>query len=156
MQINCLAYVLPVFTWLFPLFPLFSIKQQQDLSHFYYPCLKRVIFCQYWNDSFFAFCYNEISLEDRYRKYWDKYLSSLSDSIDGGLLLEQANLNFFREIWLDKDNKIKWIYRSKRFVEHTSVLKRIVRWCSNIPTLDSLPSFAIDDVMVLANFSDTF
>ncbi len=27
------------------MFPLFTDKQQQDLNHFYYTCLKRVLFC---------------------------------------------------------------------------------------------------------------
>ena len=56
------SYVLPIFTWLFPLSPLFSVKQQQDLSHFYYTCLERVMYCKQWSDSFFAFFSNEISL----------------------------------------------------------------------------------------------
>lgn len=53
-----LSYVLPLFTWLFPLFPLFREKQQQELNHFYYTCLKRVLFCLHWSDNFFSFISN--------------------------------------------------------------------------------------------------
>ena len=44
------CYVLPYFTWLFALFPLFSECQRSYLSHFYYTCLKRVLRCQHWLD----------------------------------------------------------------------------------------------------------
>jgi hypothetical protein len=151
-----LSFVLPLFTWLFPLFPLFTDKQQQDLNHFYCSCLKRVMSCHQWSAFFFSFISNEVSLEDRCRKYWDKYLIALSDTVDGELILEQANLNVIRDTWLKKENKIKWIYRSKRFVEHIPLLERITRWCSNTPVDESIPNFEFDDVMVLANFPDTF
>ena len=151
-----LSFVLPLFTWLFPLFPLFTDKQQQDLSHFYYTCLKRVMFCQHWNDQFFFFISNEISLEDRCRKYWDKYLIALADSTDGELLLEQANLNMYREAWISKEYKIQRLFLSKRFVRHTSLLERIIRWSSNTPSNESIPNYELDDILVLAEFPDTF
>ncbi len=39
------SFVLPIFTWIYPIFPFLSKKQQDDLSHFYYYCLRRVLFC---------------------------------------------------------------------------------------------------------------
>jgi hypothetical protein len=112
--------------------------------------------CHKWSAFFFSFISNEISLEDRCRKYWDKYLIALADTFDGELILEQANLNVIRDTWLRKEKKIKWIYRSKRFVEHIPLLERITRWCSNIPVDESIPNFEFDEVFVLANFPDTF
>jgi hypothetical protein len=106
-----LAYVLPLFTWLFPLFPLFTKKQQQDLNHFYYTCLKRVLFCLHWSDNFFAFASIEISLEDRCLKYWDKYFVALADTTDGELIFEEANLNALREGWLRKEYSIKGVFK---------------------------------------------
>ncbi len=150
------SFVLPLFTWMFPLFPLFTDKQQQDLNHFYYPCLKRVLFCQHWSDYFFSFISKEISLEDRCRKYWDKYFIALSESTDGELFFEQANLNVVRETWINKEIKIKGIFHSKRFVGYTSLLVRILRWCSNIPIDESIPNYDYDDIMVLSDFPDTF
>jgi hypothetical protein len=150
------SFVLPLFTWMFPLFPLFTDKQQQDLNHFYYTCLKRVLFSQHWSDYFFSFISNEISLEDRCRKYWDKYFIALSESTDGELFFEQANLNVFRESWINKDISVKGIFRSKRFVRYTSSLERIMRWCSNIPADESIPNYEFDEVMVLFDFPDTF
>jgi hypothetical protein len=117
------SFVLPLFTWMFPLFPLFTDKQQQDLNHFYCTCLKRVLFCHHWSDYFFSFIFNEISLEDRCRKYWDKYLSALSESTDDELFFEQANLNIFREAWINKDSRVTGIFRSKRFVEYLLTIK---------------------------------
>jgi len=76
--------------------------------------------------------------------------------MDGELLFEQANLNFFRAAWLNKDIKITGVFRSKRYVRYTSVLEKITRWCSNIPPDESITNFELDDVMVLADFSRTF
>jgi hypothetical protein len=50
---------------MFPLFQLFTEKQHQDLNHFYFTCLNRLLFCLHWSDNFFSFADNEISLEDR-------------------------------------------------------------------------------------------
>jgi hypothetical protein len=62
----------------------------------------------------------------------------------------------FRETWIKKDNRIKGIFRSKRFVGYTSLLEKIVRCCSNIPPDESITDYEIDQVMVLAEFPDTF
>ena len=128
-----LSFVLPLFTWLFPLFPLFTDKQQQDLNHFYYTCLKRVMYCHQWSSYFFSFISNEISLEDRCRKYWDNYLVALASTVDGELILEQANLNVIRDTWLNKENKIKWCIVPKDLLSTLPLLERVTRWCFNIP-----------------------
>ena len=151
-----LSYVLPIFTWLFPLFPLFTTKQQQDLDHFYYTCLKRVLRCRYWADPLFAYLSNEKSLEDRCLNYWNKYLQTMAESTDGELILEQANLNVHRETWLHKEVSVSGVFRSKRFVEHSSTLERCLRWCSSITSRESIPDYSIDEIMLLADFPDSF
>ena len=93
------TFVLPLFVSLFPIFPLFTRRQQEDLSHLYFTCLKRVSFHLEWSDSLYSFVLNEISLEDRVSKYWEKYLKALSQSVDGYLLIEQANRNVYRNMW---------------------------------------------------------
>ena len=141
---------------MFPLFPLFTEKQQQDLNHFYYTCLKRVLFCLHWSDNFFAFVSNEISLEDRCLRYWDKYFAALAETTDGELIFEQANLNALREGWLRNENSIKGVFRSKRYVEHTSLLEKYSRWCASVASYESVPNYNLEEVMVLADFPDTF
>ncbi|CAF4402830.1 unnamed protein product, partial [Rotaria socialis] len=44
----------------------------------------------------------------------DDSLEALTDSKDGELLLEQANLNAFRSLWLQSQYPIKSIHKSKR------------------------------------------
>ncbi len=92
------SYVLPLFTWMYPIYPFFTDKQKIDLSHFYFTCLRRVMFCSKWNENFFAYALDEISLEDRFSRYWNRYLVALADSIDGELLFEKSNLNEFRKL----------------------------------------------------------
>ena len=104
-------------------------KQQNELNDFYLTCLKRVLGCIHWQNNMFLYMYNELTLEDRCLKYWNKYLTALSDSIDGKMILEQANLNIFREAWLSKENSISGIFRSKRYVSHTSLLAKCLSWC---------------------------
>ena len=151
-----LSYVLPQFTWMFPLFPLFTTKQQQELNHFYYACLKRVFSCLQWSDNFFSFATNEISLEDRCLKYWNKYFLALAGTTDGELLLEEANLNVFRATWIQNESRIKGISKSKRFVEYTSLLEKCLYWCANVPPYDSIPNYNLEEIMVLADFPETF
>jgi hypothetical protein len=69
---------------------MFTEKQRNDLSHFYYTGLKRICINVSWSDSFFSFAMNEISLEDRCFRYWERFLHTLSDLIDGQLIIEQA------------------------------------------------------------------
>ena len=37
------SHVLPLFTWIYPVYPLFTRKQQHDLSKFYYSSLRRTL-----------------------------------------------------------------------------------------------------------------
>ena len=81
------AFVLPIFSWIFPLFPLFTSIQQMHLSHFYFYCLRRVLFRLDINSEIFSFCLNAPSLEDRCFNYWNKFLICLADNADGTALL---------------------------------------------------------------------
>jgi hypothetical protein len=47
------SHVLPLFSWIYPVYPLFTRKQQEDLSRFYYSSLRRTLCCHEWNESFF-------------------------------------------------------------------------------------------------------
>jgi hypothetical protein len=38
------SYILPLFAWLYPVYPLFTDHQRALLNHFYYTCLKRIFF----------------------------------------------------------------------------------------------------------------
>ena len=40
-----LSFVLPLFTWIYPIYSLLTLKQQYDLSHFCYSSLRRVLYC---------------------------------------------------------------------------------------------------------------
>ena len=124
------CYVKPHFTWLMAVFPLFTANQQRTLNHFYYSCLKRVMRCPQWNNNFFSFVTNERSLEDHCMRYWNKFLVELADNRDGELLFGQANLNIHREAWRRNEMSIKGLFRSKRFVQHSSVLEKILSWCA--------------------------
>ena len=113
-----MSFVLPLFTWVYPLFPLLTTKQRNDLSHFYFTCFRRVMFALHWNEIIFAYAFNERSLEDRCTLYWEKYLVALADSTDGELLLEKANQNQYRKAWLQNEFPLKGLRRSKRFCDH--------------------------------------
>ncbi|CAF1536739.1 unnamed protein product, partial [Didymodactylos carnosus] len=87
------TFVIPFFTWLFALYPLFTNCQRLTLSHFYYTSLKRVYHCLQWGDLYFSYTYAEKSLDDHCYNYWLKYLNALSQSNDGHLLDEQSVTN---------------------------------------------------------------
>jgi hypothetical protein len=103
--------ILPFFTWTYALYPLFTDLQRTNLNHFYYTWFKRVYRYLYWNYLFFAFAYNERSLDDLCYAYWIKYLKRLSKSFDRCLLLEQSCLNVNRPEW---------------FIAHVDVFGRIL------------------------------
>jgi hypothetical protein len=151
-----LSFVLPFFTWIYPIFPLLSAIQQRDLSHLYYASLRRVLFCLQWNECMFAFAFDEKSLEDRCTKFWERYLAALADSIDGKLLLEKANINFFRQEWIEGEISIMCLRKSKRFVAYHSIIKRVVGWLSSIPDNSSVPEFMMDEIQLLEDFSESF
>ena len=91
------SFILPFFSWLYPLFPLFADAQRSSLSHFYLTCLKRIYFCLGMKDYLFTYLFDELSLDDRCVRYWNKYLVSLADSTDGSLIFERTCLNIFRQ-----------------------------------------------------------
>ncbi|CAM2714927.1 unnamed protein product [Rotaria socialis] len=155
-KILFLTYILPLFTSLFILFPLFTQKQRDDLSHFYYTTLKRIMHCMHWRNTFFAYATDEPSLEDRCTKYWNKYIEALTDSKDGELLLEQANLNAFRSLWLQSQYPIKSIHKSKRFVEHTSILEKCLQWTASNHCQSSVINFEMSEILTLELFPETF
>ncbi|CAF4759247.1 unnamed protein product [Rotaria magnacalcarata] len=88
--------------------------------------------------------------------YWERYLAALSDSVDGELLIEQANLNQWRKAWLQKELSIKGLYRSKRYVQHRSVLEKCVQWCSSNRSSYSIIDYDIRDIDLLGEFPDNF
>ena len=150
------SHVLPFFTWIYPVFPLFTRKQRADLSNFYYASLRRTFYCLEWNGSFFSYVFDELSLERRCALYWNRYLHVLADSTDGILLFEKANLAEFRKSWLNKEFSIKGMNRSKRFVPHLSILEKVLTWLSSVPSYSSVPHFDRDDVVLLQIFPETF
>ena len=93
-----MSFLLPLFVSLFPIYPLFTRRQQEDLSHLYYTCPKRLSFHLEWANPLYSFALNEISLEDRISRYWEKYWNALSNSVDEYLLLERTNWNAFRNM----------------------------------------------------------
>jgi len=82
-----LTFALSFFAWLHALCPLFTDLQRSSLNQFYYTLLKRIYHCLYWNDLFFAFAYDEHSLDDLCYGYWTKYFKKLTKSLDGHLWL---------------------------------------------------------------------
>ena len=148
--------MLPIFTWIYPIFPLLTRKQQENMSSFYYTSLRRTLNCLEWNEIFFAHLLDELSLEDRCSAYWNRYLVALSNSIDGDLIFEKANLCEFRKSWLNREYSICCLRKSKRFVPYTLILETIVTWLSSIPQKSSVFHYDIQDIELLQSFSDSF
>ena len=137
------TFVLPYFTWLFSIFPLFTENQRKDLNHLYLTLLKRVRRSQCWSDIMFSALYHEKSLDDRCFSYWAKYLRKTISQKDGFLLMEQLEVNNHRSKWLEESWRIRCLRRSKRFVLHTDVLSKTLHWmvqdgsfCSTIEKLE--------------------
>jgi hypothetical protein len=150
------SHVLPIFTWIYPVFPLFTRKQQENMSKFYYTSLRRSMNCLHWNELFFASLLDELSFEDRCSAYWNKYLVALSNSIDGNLIFEKANIWEIRKSWLDKEFSISCLRKSKRLVPQTSILEKVVSWLSSVPQNSSVFHYDLHDIELLQNFSDSF
>jgi hypothetical protein len=143
------VFVLPLFTWIFSLFPLFTNLQRDDLSHFFFTCLKRISRQMHWNDIVFSYLYDEKTLENRVAKYWKKFLHHLDKSIDGMLLYEQQAFNSFRNQWLNKEYTVRFIRRSKRLRPYVSVIETCARWLNN-NSLNSIPCINDDDLSSLS------
>ena len=150
------TFVLPHFTWLFGIYPLFTDNQRMELNHLYFTLLKRIYRCQYWEDLFFSAIYNERTLDDLCFTYWEKYLKKLSKSVDGYLLLEQSELNAHRSNWVEGARRIHCLYRSKRFVPHVSVFGQALRWMEIHGTSDSVVELKEEDLGCFALFPESF
>lgn len=151
-----LYFLLSLFTWIYPILPLLTKKQQDDLSHFYSTYLRRTLFCLHCNDTFFSLALDEKMLIDRCVVYWNNFFISLSNSTDGNLLIEKANRTDFLTCWLNKEFFISGLRRSKRFVERLSILEKVISWISSAPTQSSIPFYDIDELLLLEDFSITF
>ena len=150
-----LSYVLPRFMWLFLLVPIFTDQQQRKLNKFYLICLKGVLRGLHWQNNLFSDMYNELLLDDRCLKYWNKNLLALSNSIDRKVILEQANLNVFREAWLRKETSISGIFRSKRYINHTSLLAKCLSWCEGVASNESFINYDLEEIITFVNIPDT-
>ena len=85
-RIRFSTYVMPLFTWLFGIYPLVSKCQRNEPGHFYFTCLKRTLGIHVWNNIVFATIYNEPPLENLCWKYWLRYRKALECSADGFLV----------------------------------------------------------------------
>ena len=151
-----LTFVLPYFTWLFAIFPLFTETQREDLNHLYLTLLKRIRYCQYWEDNLFMSMYSERSLHDRCYSYWEKYLKKLDKHRDGFLLTEQLELNKHRSKWQDGHSRIHCLRRSKRFTSHMVTLGKALRWLEDHGTSNSVIELPVDDLNALKLFPESF
>jgi len=137
-------------------FPLFTDRQRSLLSHFYFTCLKRVLFCLGLNDFLFAYLFDELSFDDRCYRYWNRYLVALSDSVDGELIFERASLNCLRQSWVDREFSIKCLRVSKRFIDNDSVLERCMTWICSNSSLSSIPEYDLEEIQLIRLFPESF
>ena len=154
-RVMVMTYILPLFSWLFANFPLFTEYQKADLSHFYFTCMRRTLGNYSWNDFMFASLGDEISLEGSCKKYWKRYRLHLLNSIDGLFLTEPHSWNTWRNQWLGKQMKIKWIYRSKRIVPCITSLERCLNWCKRIEG-ESTSLMPEEELQLLKQFPESF
>jgi len=150
------SYIIPIFTWIYPIFPLLTRNQQIKLSHFYYTSLRRTLFLLEWNNFLISFLLNESSLEDRCASYWNRFFISLADNIDGTLLYEKTNFALFRESWLNGDYPISCLRKNKRFIHHESVIQKVLNWLSLVPSNSSIPEIDFNDLEKLQLFPESF
>ena len=150
------TFVLPHFTWLFSLYPLFTDVQQAELDHQYFTLLKRLYRCTSWDDLIFSSTYKEKALSDLCLQYWERYLKALSRTKDGFLLLEQATLNTHRSDWLENNQRVGCMHRSKRFVPHVDVLGQVMWWMAKHGPSDSVVLPDENDSLCFLLFPETF
>ena len=122
------SFVLPLFTWIYPIFLLLSKKQQDDLSHYYSTSLRRALFCLHWNDILFSFALDEKMLIDRCASYWNNFLIFA----------------------------INCLRKSKHYVEHASIIEKVISWLSSVPEQSSNIFYEIDELSLLEDFAITF
>ncbi len=68
---------------------------------------------------------------------------ALADSCGGELLFEKANLNVFRQIWIEGYSSIKRLRRSRRFVPNQSLIEKTVLWLASVPIQSSVLVYEI-------------
>ena len=150
------TFVLPYFTWLFAIYPLFTEVQQQNLNHLYFTLLKRIRWCQYWNDVTFSALFRERTLDDLCYSYWEKYMEKLTKHRDGYLLSEQLDTNSHRSRWLEGETRITSLYRSKRFVPHLDPLGKALCWMVFHGTSSSIIDLSEEDLASLSLFPESY
>ncbi len=150
------AFVYPLFAWLFAMVPLFTYRQQSDLSRAYFSCLKRTYRCMYWEHFIFSVWFKEWSLEYRCLRYWKRYCKALSRSDDGQLLLEQLEIGSHRESWLNGNCKIWMVRRNRRLINRESVLGRCLHWCVQNQVEDSIPAISQEEIEAFTHYPETF
>lgn len=89
------SFVLPLFIWVYSIFPLLIENQRNHLSDFYCTSLRRALLCLNWDNELFSFALAEKIIIDRYVAHWNMYLVFISNSTDENLLFEKANRNEF-------------------------------------------------------------
>jgi hypothetical protein len=115
-----------------------------------------VLYGQQWSDFLFASIFNEVSLENKYTRYWNKYLSALSESKGGERILEQLILNVYRKEWLDGSHIVHRLRRSKRFIEHETVVQKCFDCHGDNPLTDTIRQISADDIELWKAFPQTF
>jgi hypothetical protein len=149
------AFVRPLFTWLCCLFPLMTNRQQDELGHFYFSCRKRSEGNFLWNNILFAHLKEEQTFENMCHKYWGKFVKSIRGTKDELILQEQSCWDFYRNQWIDKQIRVRSLYRSKRITKYTPTVVKGVRWYE-MSDLDSTPYIPVEDMEVLASFPESF
>ena len=149
------AYVMPLFTWPFSIFPLFTNYQRDDLGHFSYTCLKRTVRVQSWNHVLFSALSNEKSLEHRCGTYWMKYKYHLGNLWDGAFLMEHAGANTIRNQWLNKECTVASMCRSKRQTPFVPAVARCLTWLENNAS-ESIRHISEDELDLLSSSPRSF
>ena len=102
-----------------------------------------------------SYVLDEISFKIAILFYWNRYLKALSNSTDGYLIFEKANLAKIRKSWLDKFF-ITGLRRSKRFVSHKPILEKVLTLLSSASSNFSVPHYEISKIILLQLFLDSF
>lgn len=107
-------------------------------------------------DYLFTYIFDQLSLDDRCFRYWNRYLIALADSTDGVLLLESAGLNSFRHSWEDREFSVKGLRISKRFIDDKPVFERYMDWISSFSSFLSTIDYDIEEIQLLCIFPESF
>jgi hypothetical protein len=149
------SFIMPLFTWMHGIFPLFTDRQRDEWGLFYYTALKRSLGVCTCCNTMFAKLYNEQHLEYHCSRYWTRYRKAIAGTTDEIILFEQASLNLYRKLWLEKEIIVKHLRRSKRFVPFETSIAKCLRGSEIHP-----PCIAVllDDVDInlLREFPESF